>query len=165
MDYSSPDSDDPLYTEAMRPVQVLPILQPAIDVAPAPSPVRTPTSSSSSAKTKRKKVRFACERCRYRRVKVGVLLEFKVETWLIYMQCDGQVPACGNCSKANAPCIDVDSRDMEKRLVRGSVIPFRKYRAIITSTSDHQNKLRPVLSGWKTSFERTSHILISATIL
>lgn len=69
--------------------------------APAPPPGTTPTPNR--AKPKQKKVRFACERCRYRRVK-----------------CDGQIPACGNCSKAGAPCIDADSRDADKRLMRGT---------------------------------------------
>ena len=41
-----------------------------------------------------RKVRNACKRCRLKRVK-----------------CDGQVPACGNCTKANEACIDVDGRN------------------------------------------------------
>ncbi|KAI9151241.1 Tricarboxylate transporter ALT9 [Paramyrothecium foliicola] len=30
---------------------------------------------------------------------------------LIRLSCDGGVPACGNCQKANEPCIDVDGRN------------------------------------------------------
>ncbi|KAF9636987.1 hypothetical protein BFW01_g7883 [Lasiodiplodia theobromae] len=48
-----------------------------------------------------KKVRLACERCRDRRIK-----------------CDGKVPACENCSKAQVPCIDVDTRTSAGRISR-----------------------------------------------
>ncbi|KAL1641272.1 hypothetical protein SLS58_006174 [Diplodia intermedia] len=48
-----------------------------------------------------KKVRLACERCRDRRIK-----------------CDGKVPACQNCSNAQVPCIDVDSRTSAGRVSR-----------------------------------------------
>ncbi|KAH6691728.1 hypothetical protein F5X68DRAFT_166316 [Plectosphaerella plurivora] len=41
-----------------------------------------------------KKVRLACQRCRARRTK-----------------CDGQVPACTNCTKAGEICLDVDSQN------------------------------------------------------
>ncbi|KAL2831279.1 hypothetical protein BJY01DRAFT_254354 [Aspergillus pseudoustus] len=40
-----------------------------------------------------RKVRSACVRCRNRRIK-----------------CDGEIPACRNCLKANATCVDVDGR-------------------------------------------------------
>ncbi|CZR52007.1 uncharacterized protein PAC_01884 [Phialocephala subalpina] len=70
---------------------------------PTTTPVTTSTTSTGAPK-KTKKVRSACERCRYRRIK-----------------CDGQVPACGNCSKAEVLCIDVDGGDTERRIVRGQV--------------------------------------------
>ncbi|KAJ9150477.1 Aconitate hydratase [Pleurostoma richardsiae] len=41
-----------------------------------------------------KKVRLACRRCRDRRIK-----------------CDGEVPACTNCAKAGAVCLDVDKQN------------------------------------------------------
>ncbi|OOG00397.1 hypothetical protein ASPCADRAFT_13301, partial [Aspergillus carbonarius ITEM 5010] len=40
-----------------------------------------------------RKVRSACVRCRNRRIK-----------------CDGEVPACRNCLKSNATCVDADGR-------------------------------------------------------
>ncbi|KAH7126635.1 fungal-specific transcription factor domain-containing protein [Dendryphion nanum] len=40
------------------------------------------------------KVRIACKRCRVKRIK-----------------CDGGIPGCGNCQRANQPCVDVDGRD------------------------------------------------------
>ncbi|KAH8592216.1 fungal-specific transcription factor domain-containing protein [Bisporella sp. PMI_857] len=70
--------------------------------APTPAPALASTSQNGN-KRKQKKVRSACERCRYRRVK-----------------CDGQVPSCSSCLKAGAPCIDVDNHDAERRLMRGS---------------------------------------------
>jgi hypothetical protein len=46
--------------------------QPSFALAQPSQSVLTPTSATSNRqKTKQKKVRFACERCRYRRVKVG----------------------------------------------------------------------------------------------
>ncbi|UKZ61621.1 uncharacterized protein TrAtP1_002881 [Trichoderma atroviride] len=40
------------------------------------------------------KVRIACRRCRMKRIK-----------------CDGSIPACSNCQKANEVCLDVDGRN------------------------------------------------------
>lgn len=28
-----------------------------------------------------------------------------------YSQCDGGIPACGNCTRAGVPCVDVDGRN------------------------------------------------------
>ncbi|PVH85582.1 hypothetical protein DL98DRAFT_48820 [Cadophora sp. DSE1049] len=79
------------------------------EVGAAPSPLPPETSgaiqrgdSTSAGPKKAKKVRSACERCRQRRIK-----------------CDGQVPACGNCSKAVVLCVDVDGHDADKRIARG----------------------------------------------
>ncbi|KAH8807396.1 fungal-specific transcription factor domain-containing protein [Xylogone sp. PMI_703] len=61
-----------------------------------------PHHPSNNENSKRpKKVRLACERCRYRRIK-----------------CDGQIPACSNCAKSGSVCIDVDSRN-DLRVSRG----------------------------------------------
>ncbi|RAH66329.1 Zn(II)2Cys6 transcription factor [Aspergillus aculeatinus CBS 121060] len=54
-----------------------------------PKTCKSTTASTRSAR----KVRSACIRCRNRRIK-----------------CDGETPACRNCLKASAPCIDVDAR-------------------------------------------------------
>lgn len=40
------------------------------------------------------KVRIACRRCRVKRIK-----------------CDGSIPACSNCQKADQVCLDVDGRN------------------------------------------------------
>ncbi|KAK6826580.1 hypothetical protein RU639_005403 [Aspergillus parasiticus] len=48
-----------------------------------------------------RKVRLACVRCRNRRIK-----------------CDGDTPACRNCLKANAACVDVDGRNGDVLLPR-----------------------------------------------
>ncbi|KAL4898062.1 fungal-specific transcription factor domain-containing protein [Aspergillus ambiguus] len=48
-----------------------------------------------------KKVRLACRRCRAKRVK-----------------CDGGIPACGNCARAGASCVDVDGRNNDRSIPR-----------------------------------------------
>ncbi|OBT73694.1 hypothetical protein VF21_06213 [Pseudogymnoascus sp. 05NY08] len=75
-----------------------PTTQPVpVSTAAQPVSVQAP-ATANGAKRKQKKVRFALRK----------------------VQCDGQIPACGNCAKADALCIDVDSRDAERRLMRGS---------------------------------------------
>ncbi|KAL3425440.1 aconitate hydratase [Phlyctema vagabunda] len=59
-------------------------------------------ASTSTGLRRAKKVRSACERCRYRRIK-----------------CDGHVPACGNCAKAGVGCVDVEGHHMQRRVARG----------------------------------------------
>lgn len=56
------------------------------------------------------KVRIACRRCRTKRIKVsGQPPSSTCRTEV--PQCDGGIPACGNCQKAAEPCIDVDGRN------------------------------------------------------
>lgn len=69
------------------------------------TPVKPTTTGTRSAR----KVRSACVRCRNRRIKV---------CWVGYprnaatnsQKCDGETPACRNCLKVNAACVDVDGR-------------------------------------------------------
>jgi hypothetical protein len=48
----------------------------------------------------------------------------------LYLQCDGQVPACGNCTKSGSVCIDVDSHNADRRVSRGYDICMHFARAI-----------------------------------
>jgi hypothetical protein len=58
------------------------------------------------------KVRIACRRCRTKRIKVsGNRRSASFECFAKGNQCDGGIPACENCQKANEPCIDVDGRN------------------------------------------------------
>ncbi|RDW61670.1 hypothetical protein BP5796_11562 [Coleophoma crateriformis] len=100
--YSAHLDTDALVTSPIPSPTPAPTQPPIAAPAPVPVPV-PPPATSSTEKRKQKKVRSACERCRYKRVK-----------------CDGQVPSCGNCSKAGALCVDVDSHDAEKKMMRGS---------------------------------------------
>lgn len=54
----------------------------------------------------RRKVRVACQRCRYRRIK-----------------CDGGVPGCTSCINAGVACIDVDARNADQLVPRKCVVP------------------------------------------
>ncbi|KNG82682.1 hypothetical protein ANOM_008567 [Aspergillus nomiae NRRL 13137] len=56
-----------------------------------------PTDADAVPPAPSKKVRLACRRCRAKRVKAS--------------NCDGSVPACGNCARAGVPCVDVDGRN------------------------------------------------------
>ncbi|KAL4908654.1 hypothetical protein BDW74DRAFT_188554 [Aspergillus multicolor] len=57
--------------------------------------------SADDQSTPHKKVRLACRRCRAKRIK-----------------CDGSIPACSNCAKAAAPCVDVDGRNNDRSIPR-----------------------------------------------
>ncbi|RAH79712.1 hypothetical protein BO86DRAFT_449496 [Aspergillus japonicus CBS 114.51] len=61
----------------------------------------SPRSQDAAAPTPAKKVRLACRRCRAKRIK-----------------CDGGIPACSNCARAKASCVDVDGRNNDISIPR-----------------------------------------------
>ncbi|KIW08195.1 hypothetical protein, variant [Verruconis gallopava] len=67
-----------------------------------------PLKTSSAESMAPRKVRNACKRCRLKRIK-----------------CDGQIPACGNCSKANESCVDVDTRNNAVSIPRDFAVMAR----------------------------------------